>query len=168
MAGLPRRIRFSLGGRSFEATHGAPSQINRFVFASDPEADKRAELDAIRADGVVADHCGVPFTQARGTRLWHSAGVIGMPANDGRRETWASLLEPTASGVSIRFLRLTYDWANAAAKMRARGLPEDYALSLETGLWPNCDILPAVEKTQRGHAIAADALLWPSPAAAAA
>lgn len=167
MAALPRRIRFSLAGRTFEATHGAPSQINRFVFASDSAAAKQIELDAVGADAMLAGHCGIPFTQALGRRLWHNAGVIGMPANDGRRETWASLLEPRAGGVSIRLLPLAYDWAKAAAKMRARGLPEGYALSLETGLWPNCDILPPAETARRGRPLDAAPFLWSAAAAAA-
>ena len=168
MARLPRRIRFTLSGRLFEATHGTPSQINRFVFASDCEAEKRAELDSVGADAMLAGHCGIPFTQAIGRRLWHNAGVIGMPANDGRRETWASLLEPGPDGVRVRLLPLRYDWAGAAAKMRARGLPEDYALSLESGLWPNCDVLPPAETAARGRPLDAAPFLWPARAAAAA
>jgi hypothetical protein len=167
MADLPRRIRFGLGGRSFEVAHGTPSQINRFVFASDPAAEKQAELDRIGADAIVAGHCGIPFTQPLGRRLWHNAGVIGMPANDGRRETWASLLEPAPGGVSIRLLPLSYDWARAAAKMRTRGLPEAYALSLESGLWPNCDVLPAHEASRRGRSLDAAPVLWSAAAAAA-
>ena len=163
MAGLPRRIRFELGGRVFEVAHGAPSQINRFVFASDAEAAKEAELDAVGADAIVAGHCGIPFTQAVGRRLWHNAGVIGMPANDGRRETWASLLDSRADGIVVRPLRLAYDWAAAAAKMRARGLPEAYASSLESGLWPNCDILPARERAERGRPLDGAPFLWMAP-----
>jgi hypothetical protein len=165
MAGLPRRIRFSLAGRIFEVAHGAPSQINRFVFASDSDAEKRAELDAVGAEAIVAGHCGLPFTQALGDRLWHNAGVIGMPANDGRRETWASLLTPVARGVEVRLLPLAYEWAKAAAKMRTRGLPEAYATSLETGLWPNCDILPAREVAGRGRPISTEPFLWRADAA---
>jgi hypothetical protein len=165
MAGLPRRIRFSLAGRDFEATHGAPSQINRFVFASDPAADKEAELRDVRADAIVAGHCGIPFTQPLGPRLWHNAGVIGMPANDGRRETWASLLTPIGNAVEVRLIPLAYDWAKAAGKMRSRGLPQEYAASLETGLWPNCDILPALEARARGRSIASAPFRWAAEAA---
>ncbi len=38
MGALPRRITFSLGGRNFAVVHGGASAINRFVFASSPEA----------------------------------------------------------------------------------------------------------------------------------
>jgi hypothetical protein len=66
--------------------------------------------------------------------------------------------------VTIRLLPISYDWAKAAAKMRARGLPEDYALSLETGLWPNCDILPPAEKARRGRPLSAPPFLWAAEA----
>lgn len=166
MAALPRRIRFRLGGRQFEVAHGTPSQINRFVFASDSLAEKAAELEAIGADAILAGHCGIPFTQAVGRRLWHNAGVIGMPANDGSRQVWASLIEPAPGGLAIRFLRIAYDWRTAAAKMQARGLPEGYARCLETGLWPNCDILPPTETALRGRPLAAAPFFWADAAAA--
>ena len=52
---------------------------------------------------------------------------------------------------AVRDLRpLDYDHAGAAAKMRARGLPEAYAEALEGGLWPDMDVLPAVERAREG------------------
>jgi hypothetical protein len=45
--------------------------------------------------------------------------------------------------------------------MRERGLPEGYARGLETGLWPNLDILPAAERQRTGLPIAADSVRWP-------
>lgn len=57
--------------------------ITHFVFASTPDAVKSADLESSGADGIVAGHCGLPFTQVIGGRLWHNAGAVGMPVNDG-------------------------------------------------------------------------------------
>jgi predicted phosphodiesterase/uncharacterized Fe-S cluster-containing radical SAM superfamily protein len=160
MARLPRRLDIELAGRRLAVVHGSVRQINRFVFASTPEAVKREELDAARCDGIVAGHCGVPFTQVIDGRLWHNAGAIGMPANDGTPRTWFSVLTPTAGGIDVEHCVLDYDHAAAAAKMRREGLPEGYAAALETGFWPSCDVLPAAELGARGAALAPGRMVW--------
>ncbi|MBI3709623.1 MAG: metallophosphoesterase family protein, partial [Proteobacteria bacterium] len=71
MGGLPRRITLTLAGRRLAAIHGGVAQINRFVFASTPDSEKAAEIDATGCDGVLSGHCGIPFTQRIGDRLWH-------------------------------------------------------------------------------------------------
>ena len=83
MAALPRRLDIELAGRRLAVIHGSVRQINRFVFASTPAAVKREELAAAGCDGVIGGHCGIPFTQIVDGKLWHNAGAIGMPANDG-------------------------------------------------------------------------------------
>ena len=55
---------------------------------------------------------------------------------------------------------LDYDHAGAAAKMRARGLPEAYAEALGTGLWPDMDVLPAAERAREGVAISPLRVIW--------
>ena len=160
MNGLPHRLRFRLKGRQFTVVHGAASSINRFVFASDPATVKLAELALCGGDAVIGGHCGLPFSQVIDGKLWHNAGVIGMPANDGRTEVWYSLLRPAGDGVEIQHRRLAYDHAAAARKMRARGLPAGYADSLETGLWPNLDILPPAETAAAGEPLTLSAVHW--------
>ncbi len=168
MGTLPRRLRFSLGGRSFAAVHGAPSQINRFIFASTPRETKLAELDLAGTDAIVGGHCGLPFTQTLGRRLWHNAGAIGQPANDGTARVWFSVLTPRAGGIEIAHHALDYDRRAAAEKMGTRGYPAEYADSLANGLWPSCDILPPREVALRGRPIAPARVFWPSEALPAA
>ncbi|HLJ63033.1 MAG TPA: radical SAM protein [Stellaceae bacterium] len=162
MAGLPRRIDLEIAGRRLAVIHGSVRQINRFVFASTPAAVKREELRASGVDGVIAGHCGIPFTEIIDERLWHNAGAIGMPANDGTPKVWFSLLKPHPDGLSIEHHALDYDHATAAAKMRAAGLPEGYAASLGSGLWPSCDVLPARELKERGVGLTPGSVFWPS------
>ena len=73
-----------------------------------------------------------------------------MPANDGTARIWISVMTPGASGPTIEHMALDYNFTLAAAKMRAQKLPEDYALALETGLWPSLDILPIEEQQITG------------------
>jgi hypothetical protein len=167
MGRLPHRIAFRLGGKSFVAVHGGFSGINRFLFASSPEDEIAAEFEAAAAeglapDGVIGGHCGLPFTRLLGDKLWHNAGAIGLPANDGTARVWFSLLLPMPGGLRIERLPLAYDHAAAARKMRAHGLPESYAAALESGLWPSMDVLPAAERQVRGGPLSPEASLWPS------
>lgn len=179
MGELPRRLDLTLGERRLAAIHGGVCQINRFLFASTPEDDKAGELDAAGVDGIVAGHAGVPFTQVVGSRqvvggrLWHNSGAVGMPANDGTPRVWYSVLTPRAVGIEVVHHALEYDHQRAAAKMRARGFPAEYADCLATGLWPSCDILPLAERAARGLALAPPPTLWtrgpaPRPAPAPA
>lgn len=161
MAGLPRRIDLTLGGRRLSAIHGGVSAINRFVFPATPAADKAAELAESGADGVIAGHSGLPFTEIVAGRLWHNAGVIGLPANDGTPRVWYALLSPAEDGLLIEHQALDYDHAAAARAMRANSLPEPYAAALENGLWPADDIMPAGDRKRRGRPIAEWQDLWP-------
>lgn len=163
MAGLPRRIEITLGGRRLAAVHGGAEVINRFLFASADDAMLASEIAATGAAGVLAGHCGLPFTRVVDGKLWHNAGAIGMPADDGTPRTWFSLLTPQPHGLHIEHRPLAYDHAGAAAAMRRAGLAEGYASCLATGLWPSCDVLPAAERARRGQAIAASLLVWPWP-----
>jgi predicted phosphodiesterase len=163
MATLPPRIDIAIAGVRLAVIHGGVETINRFVFASSAAAIKRAELLTAAVDGIIAGHCGLPFTQSLDGRLWHNAGTIGLPANDGTPRVWYSLLRSEINGVTIEHRALDYDVATAAAKMRSTGLPEAYAAALETGLWPSCDVLPLREIRERGSALTPAAVSWSRP-----
>ncbi len=160
MRSLPRRIDLLLSGRRLAVVHASVDSINRFIFGSTPWSDKERQIALAGCDGVIGGHSGIPFSQAVAGKLWHNAGAIGMPANDGTRRVWYSLLIPTDNGIEIHAEALDYDAASAAGKVRACGLPEGYAAALETGLWPSCDVLPAAELRLRGCAIPGGAMLW--------
>ncbi|MGH9667477.1 MAG: metallophosphoesterase family protein [Bryobacteraceae bacterium] len=132
MARLPRRLDIEIAGHRFAVIHGGIERINQFIFASTAAAIKDRELLRADVDGIIAGHCGLPFTQVVGTRLWHNPGVIGMPADDGTPRAWYSLLIPHEGGLSIEHRAIEYDFAQAATKMRRVRLPEEYAAALET------------------------------------
>ena len=123
---------------------------------------KRREIADLVEDGVIAGHSGIPFTELIGAKLWHNAGAIGMPANDGTPRGWFSLLIPTGEGLRIEHHALDYEHRSAARKMRAAGLPAGYAEALETGRWPSLDVLPPAERQATGRPIEPGAVLWPA------
>ena len=162
MATLPRRLEFTFSGLRLAAIHGGTQKINRFLFASQSDADFLQELEQLDVDGVVAGHSGIPFTRCIGNQLWHNAGVIGMPANDGSDRTWYSLLERTGER-QLRISRhpLCYDTATTTEKMRRAGLTGGYQRTLENGLWPSLDVLPAREREATGRALENETIIWP-------
>jgi hypothetical protein len=162
MGALPRRVDFTLAGRRCAAIHGGVARINQFVFASTPAVEKLLQFESVGVNGILAGHCGVPFSQIVDGRLWHNSGALGMPANDGTPRVWFSVLTPTADGIAVEHHALDYDHRTAAAKMRARGYPAEYAAALSSGLWPSCDILPPAECRQRGRPLAPGPVRWPA------
>ena len=159
------RVTFEMAGWRLAVVHGAPSSINRILFESAADATLAAEIDLTGADGVICGHSGLPFTRVIDGRLWHNAGVIGMPANDATPRVWYSVLSPEADGINVDLRALEYDHATAAAKMRERGLPEGYASTLATGIYPTTEYLPEAEIARQGIPLEPNSLLWPAPVA---
>ena len=164
MASLPRRLDVVItgSGLTLAVIHGSLAEINRFVFSSTPERVKALDLALSGSDGIVAGHCGLPFTQVIDGRLWHNPGVVGLPANDGTTQVWFSLLTPGPEPRSlvIEHASLNYDHASAAARMRSAGLPGGYADALATGLWPSCDVLPPAEAKKVGLPLTPVVVVW--------
>ena len=129
MGSLPRRLDVSVAGLRLAVVHGSLTEISRFVFASTPSRIKALDLALSGVDGLIAGHCGLPFTQVIDGRLWHNPGVVGMPANDGTPRVWYSVLSPshTPRSISVEHVWLSYDHQGAAIAMRRANLPEGYA-----------------------------------------
>lgn len=143
MEALPDALVFAHEGRRWVVIHGGFGNPARYLWPSSPEEAFRQELRAIEAaagpvDGVIAGHCGLAFERVIGGVHWLNAGMIGLPAHDGRRGGRYARLD--ADGA--RILRLDYDPAPAFAAMVSAGLSRGWDLALMTGRWPTDDILP--------------------------
>ncbi len=162
LAALPPRLYVKINGLKLAIVHGAPDETSRFVFASTPDRVLLHDIAASGCDGVLAGHSGLPFTRIMDGKIWHNSGALGMPANDGTPRVWCSVLTPGAQKrtLQIEHVALDYDYTGAASAMRKASLPEGYALALETGLWPSCDVLPKDELKTTGKRLEAAALHW--------
>ena len=160
LAQLPRRIDLHVGNQRLAVIYGGVDLINQFVFASTPALIKRQDIELAGCDGIIAGHCGLPFTQVIDGRLWHNPGVVGLPANDGTPRVWYSLLTPAEGGIEIEHRALVYDHVGAAHAMLCAGLPAEYRDTLSTGIWPSCDVLPYPEIRARGVPLEAGLCVW--------
>jgi hypothetical protein len=156
MGALPkrRRVRLAQDGEDRELllVHGSPRRINEFLFESaTPERFLEVLLDQERADGLLCTHTGLHWHRRLPSgRDAVNVGVIGRPANDGRRNVWYALLEAGTNGDSpaVDLVPLEYDHQGLAAEMRAEGLPEEFVETVETGWWTTClEVLPAKERS---------------------
>ena len=143
MAALPDMVVFTHAARRYAVIHGGVSDIARFLWPSDHDAEFLREIRLIEAevgpvDTVLAGHCGLPFSRRIGRVEWLNAGVIGMPPNDGMPKTRFALLSDGA----VRVERLAYDHAGARKAMRQAGLTHGYDVALGSGYWPSEDVLP--------------------------
>ncbi|NJM55637.1 MAG: metallophosphoesterase family protein [Verrucomicrobiae bacterium] len=148
LGSLPETCVVTVGDARLLAVHGTMSTINEFVFEGTPDSRKQSDLAETACDGIIGGHSGIPFSQVLDGKLWHNAGVVGMPANDGTPRVWYSVLSPMTDGsIEIEHCPLIYDYMAAQAAMAKVGIVPEYREALATGLWPSLDVLP--EKTVR-------------------
>ena len=150
---LPRRMTFNFFGKKCLVVHGSITSINQFIFASNHNDLFSEQLSHTDADVVIAGHSGIAFSKTIGNKLWHNAGAIGMPANDGTQNTWYSMISGEQDHIKIETLPLHYNASASASIMRHAGLDNGYANTLQSGLWPSMDVLPEAEKQQQGLAL---------------
>ena len=148
---LPHHIQFSYGGRNLIIVHGSWFQTSEFIFRSTPWEIKEANFEATGSEVIIAGHCGLPFAHAKGKNTWINAGVIGMPANDGTDRVWFVTMNEEGDNLNYEFHNYRYDNQQTGKQMRENNLPLSYATTLLTGVWDNCEILPAVETAQQGQ-----------------
>ena len=160
MGQLPVSLTFQLGSQRFSCVHGGVESINKFLFASTPEAEKAAELSLLSQgiDGLITGHCGIPFGQMIEGRAWLNAGVIGLPANDGTADGWYLVIDHVDNMIKCEWHRLSYPSEQTRQTMLDAGLVNGYADTLISGLWPSEDVLPAEEKMKRGKALEVEPL----------
>lgn len=154
MKTLPDFLRFQYGRHRAFVLHGSFHETSEFIFASTPLEVKQNNFTATSSSLILAGHCGLPFSQTQNDQYWLNAGVIGMPANDGRTSVWYLLLDLCSNGdLTYQNENLDYDYSTAAQLMRELHLPLTYAQTLETGIWDNCEILPEKETRLQGKEI---------------
>lgn len=152
MESLTDFIRFEYAGLQGLVVHGSYFKTAEYVFASTPWEQKARNFAATGIDLILAGHCGLPFSEKQNGQFWLNPGVIGMPANDGTTRVWYQILDD-ADGLQYAHHSFEYDHALAAQLMSGEPLPQPYAHTLVSGVWDNCEILPAVETALQGKRI---------------
>lgn len=147
MGRLPTEHREWIGGCDVHLVHGSPLALNDFWWESLPEDQHRLRAAASGADVVLCTHTGLPWQRRIGDTLAVNVGVLGKPANDGRRNVWYAVLDLDDGYATADLVALDYDWPAQARSMRAAGLPEAFVETIETGWWATClEVLPPRER----------------------
>jgi hypothetical protein len=60
------------------------------------------------------------------------------------------MITDDANGFEYEHIAVSYDYLTAIEEMKKHGLPQEYAKTLETGIWDNMEILPEEEKLLKG------------------
>jgi hypothetical protein len=149
LAGLPKSIRFTRGGRRFLLCHGSPRRINEFLWesASSDGFLMRLLRDA-EADTLLCAHTGLHWrrTLPDGGGIVN-AGAVGRPANDGRTCVWYAFFD--AGKTEAELIPVSYDFESLAREMEAEALPPEFVETIRTGWWTTClEILPAKERAR--------------------
>ena len=152
MRELPGELRVELGGCDVQMVHGSPLAINDFLWESLGDDELALRLAACNggAPGVLlCTHTGIPWQREVDGTLVVNVGAVGRPANDGRRAVWYAVLDLADGRARAALVPVTYDWRAHAAEMRAAGLPEPFAETIETGWWTTClEIVPPLERSR--------------------
>ncbi len=153
MGQLPTERRLDIDGCDVHLVHGSTLALNDFWWDSLPEEQHQARVAASGAEVIVCTHSGLPWQRRIGTSLVVNVGVLGKPANDGRRNVWYAVLDLDADHTGAELVALDYDWTAQATSMRRAGLPQEFVETIETGWWSTClEVLPPRERsTGRYH-----------------
>ncbi len=150
LRGLPSEIVLHWRGAAILLCHGSPDAVNEFVWESETgDAAIEAWLCHHRLSGIAATHSGVPWIRHTSRGFWCNVGVLGRPPHHGSPDVgYAVLAFPRGSRAPRpSLLRLAYDARAVAAGIRAEGLPDAFAASLEGGAWTTCTaIMPPHER----------------------
>jgi pyruvate-formate lyase-activating enzyme/diadenosine tetraphosphatase ApaH/serine/threonine PP2A family protein phosphatase len=159
MRALPGEHREAIGGLDVHMVHGSPLAVNDFMWESLTDAELRERLAASGADVLLCTHTGIPWQRALDGTLVVNVGAVGRPANDGRTETWYAVLDLADGVARAELVPVAYDWRGHAAAMRAAGLPDPFAETVEIGWWTTClEVVPPRERARGRFQVYRDAL----------
>ena len=146
---LPDHIIFQYAAKKTSVVHGSFFKTAGYIFQSTAWEEKEQNFVAADSSIILGGHCGLPFNDTQNEYYWLNAGVIGMPANDGTTRVWYMVLNDEG-GFSYEHHAFEYDHQKANELMLQHQLPPQYAATLLSGLWDNCEILPEPETAAQG------------------
>ncbi|MFD1062195.1 metallophosphoesterase family protein [Winogradskyella litorisediminis] len=153
LSSFPDHISFNYANKKITLVHGSFFNVSEFIFKSSPWSVKSANFLETNSDVIIGGHCGLPFYHKNDNKLWLNPGVIGMPANDGNPSVWYAILDDSDKNFTFKHQNLDYNYKLASKLMQNGLLPEEYARTIQTGIWDNTEILPPVESGLQGFGI---------------
>ncbi len=134
MRDLPFDLRFELGGRRVRLVHGSPRKVNEYLFEDKPARTFERIAAGAECDVLVFGHTHKPWIHEYGGVLFVNCGSVGKPKDGDPRAAWALLTVAAGTPVQVEIRRVPYDVASMAAAIRAAaGLPDHFAVDIETG-----------------------------------
>jgi predicted phosphodiesterase len=162
MGELPGELRETIGGLDVHMVHGSPLAVNDFLWESLPDDELRRRVEASGADVLLCTHTGIPWQRRIDGTLVVNVGAVGRPANDGRTDVWYAVLDIEDGEARAELVPVAYDWRAQAASMRAAGLPEPFAETIETGWWTTClEVVPPSERSRGRYQLYREAIPTP-------
>ena len=129
---LPMTIHVKYAGKHLIFVHGSPIAISECPFADRPEATFVRIASAADCDLLLFGHTHLPYKKQVGDTLLVNTGSVGKPKDGGPRTGYVVLTLKTDT-TNVEFRRVDYDLAAAPRAVRMSGLPQDFAIQLETG-----------------------------------
>jgi putative phosphoesterase len=129
---LVTEIRFEADGRRVLLVHGSPRRMNEYLFEDRPISSFERLAGSSEADIIVFGHTHKPYSKLVDSVLFVNAGSVGKP-KDGDARACCIVVDAANTANPVEFIRVPYDVASEAAAIRASGLPDRFALDIETG-----------------------------------
>jgi putative phosphoesterase len=136
LAGLPRELRFSVGGADAWVVHGSPLSDTDYILPSITQKALTAKLGESRPHVLVCGHSHIPFARrVAGVRVVN-CGSVGRPVDGDPRGALALCDFPGNDRVTCRIVRFAYPLDPLIADLQARGAkgigPQEYRTATKT------------------------------------
>ncbi|MFW5871051.1 MAG: metallophosphoesterase family protein [Verrucomicrobiota bacterium] len=132
---LPGELAIECEGKRVFMVHGGNRALNQFIYPDSTDAlSKLAEYS--KADLVIMGHTHGQFMLHREGTTYVNPGAAGKPV-DGDTRGCCAVVDVTAAGFEIEFIRVDYDVEKNISSLLEAGLPEGIA-----GMLRNAPPLP--------------------------
>jgi len=130
---LPKERRLRLGDAEGYVTHGSPDDtLWEYV---DPRTHEQLfghYLEKLQVQFIGLGHTHVPFVSDKTGGTVFNPGSVGQPRDGDRRASYA-VVSVAGEAVKVGHFRVEYDYEAAASKIKAAGLPGQFADRLCSG-----------------------------------
>jgi putative phosphoesterase len=131
---LVPEIRREVNGVRIRLVHGSPRRMNEYLFEDRDDRSLERIAEITDADVLVFGHTHKPWHREIGGVLFVNTGSVGKPKDGDPRACWALLTIHEDGTVDVEIRREDYDIATMAAAIRAAdGVPDQFAIDIETG-----------------------------------